>query len=95
MQINNIHLLSFAQHLRFALIVVELEAHAVVDLVVLESDMILVDVVPLLDSNLLRSRSGLRRHELLQIADRVIFVALDKKKMTTIVAKLLRFHALA
>ncbi|KAF4358439.1 hypothetical protein F8388_018303 [Cannabis sativa] len=46
-------------------VVVELEAHAVMDLVVLESDMVFVDVVPLLNSNLISSGSGLSRHQLL------------------------------
>ena len=34
------------------LVVVELEAHAIVNLVILESDVVFVDVVPLLDPNL-------------------------------------------
>lgn len=59
------------------LVVVELETHAVVDLVVLEGDVILVDVVPLLDPDLLSSGPGLSGHELLQVADRVVIVALD------------------
>jgi hypothetical protein len=58
-------------------VVVELEAHAVVDLVVLQGDVVLVDVVPLLDAELLRPRPGLRRDELLQVADGVVLVALD------------------
>lgn len=59
------------------LVVVELETHAVVDLVILEGDVVLVDVVPLLDAELLRSRARLRRDELLQVADGVVLVALD------------------
>lgn len=58
------------------LIVVEFEAHAVVDFVVLESNMILVDIVPLLNPNLLGSSPSLGSHELLQVADGVVFVAL-------------------
>ena len=38
-----------------ALVVVQLEAHAVVDLVVLELDVVLEDGVPLLDADLLRA----------------------------------------
>ena len=57
-------------------VVVELETHAVVDLVVLESDVVFVDVVPLLDPNLLGLGSGLSCHELLEVADGVVLVAL-------------------
>lgn len=58
------------------LIVVELKAHPVVDLVVLEGDMILVYVVPFLDADLVRPRPSLSGHQFLQIADGVILVAL-------------------
>ncbi len=58
------------------LVVVKLETHAVVDLVILESDVILVDGVPLLDPNLVCSRARLSRHQLLQIPDGVVIVAL-------------------
>lgn len=58
------------------LVVVELEAHAVMDLVVFEGDMVLVDVVPFLDPDLVSSRPRLRRHQLLQVSDRVVVVAL-------------------
>ena len=58
------------------LVVVELEAHAVVDLVVLEGDVVLVDSVPLLDADLVRSGTRLGRHQLLQVADGVVIVAL-------------------
>lgn len=44
------------------------------DLVVLEGDVALVDVVPLLD--LLGARPCLRRHQLLEVADGVVLVAL-------------------
>ncbi|GLT70135.1 hypothetical protein SLA2020_422320 [Shorea laevis] len=57
-------------------IVIKFETHSVVDLVVLEGDVILVDVVPLLDPDLLRPCPCLRRYQLLQVADRVIVVAL-------------------
>lgn len=59
------------------LVVVELEAHAVVDLVVAEGDVVLVDGVPLLDADLLGPGARLRRHELLEVADGVVLVALD------------------
>ncbi|MFS8012491.1 hypothetical protein Hanom_Chr14g01321521 [Helianthus anomalus] len=38
--------------------------------------MILVDVVPLLDPNLVSASTGLRCNELLQVADGVVVVAL-------------------
>lgn len=59
-----------------SLVVVEFETHAVVDLVILESDVILVDGVPLLDADLVGSGARLSRHKLLQVADGVIVVAL-------------------
>ena len=48
-----------------ALVVVQLEAHSVVDLVVGEGDVILVDCVPLLDANLLGACARLCSDELL------------------------------
>lgn len=88
-----------AQHTTAAaLVVIKLEAHAVVDLVVLERDVVLVDRVPLLrtrralvkivcarctarsaclDAKLLSLRTTLRRKQLLQIAHRILRVALD------------------
>jgi len=60
----------------FVLVVVELEAHAIMNLVILEGNMVLIDVVPLLDPDLLSSGTGLCRHELLEVADRVVVVAL-------------------
>ena len=56
---------------------VELEAHAVVYLIVLERYVVLVDRIPLLDAQLLGSCARLRREQLLQIAHRVVWVALD------------------
>ena len=41
------------------LVVVQLQAHAVVDLVVLQRNVVLEDGVPLLNSNLLRARAAL------------------------------------
>lgn len=58
------------------LVVVEFETHAVMDLVILESDVILVYGVPLLDADLVGSCARLSRHQLLQVADGVIVVAL-------------------
>ena len=60
-----------------AVLTIQLQAHAVVDLVVLQSDVVLVDGVPFLNPQLLRPRTRLRREELLQITDRIIFVAFD------------------
>lgn len=45
------------------------------DLVILESDVILVNVVPFLDSDLIGSGPGLGRHQLLEVADGVVLVA--------------------
>jgi len=56
---------------------VELKAHAIVDLVVVQRDVILVHSVPLLDAQLLRPRARLRREQFLQVADGVVRVALD------------------
>ncbi|KAK9985520.1 hypothetical protein SO802_030471 [Lithocarpus litseifolius] len=58
------------------LVVVKLEAHAIVNLVVIESDVVLVDVVPLLDPNLVGPCTSLSRHKLLQVTYGVILVAL-------------------
>ena len=46
-----------------ALVVVQLQAHAVVDLVVLERDVIFKNGVPLLDADLLGPGAALRRDE--------------------------------
>lgn len=45
------------------------------DFVILESDVILVNVVPLLDSDLIGSGPRLGRHQLLQVAYGVVLVA--------------------
>ena len=60
----------------FVLVVVELEAHAIMNLVIPEGNMVFVNGVPLLDPDLLSSGTGLCRHELLEVADRVVVVAL-------------------
>ncbi|KAD5961943.1 hypothetical protein E3N88_13416 [Mikania micrantha] len=57
-------------------VVVKFKAHAIVNLVVLEGDMILVYVVPLLDPDLVSTGSGLSCNELLQVADGVVIVTL-------------------
>ena len=50
---------------RRGLVVVQLQAHAVVDLVVLERDVIFKNGVPLLDADLLGPGAALRGDELL------------------------------
>ena len=57
------------------LVIVQLKAHAIVDLVILQCDVVLEDVVPLLDADLLRACARLSCHQLLQVADRVILAA--------------------
>merc|ERR1719421_2582194 len=59
------------------LVVVQLEAHAVVNLIVVERDVVLVHGVPLLDPKLLRPCACLRSKQLFQVANCVIWVALD------------------
>ena len=58
------------------LVVVELEAHAVMDLVVPEGDVVLLDGIPLLDADLVGARAGLSGRQLLQVSDGVVVVAL-------------------
>ena len=48
------------------------------NLVILQSDVVLVDVVPLLNAQLLGPRAALRRHQLLQVADGVVLAVGDK-----------------
>ena len=64
------------------LLVVELEVHAVVYFVVLESDVILEDGVPLLQHDLVPPGSGLSCNQFLEISDGVVFVALDAHLLT-------------
>lgn len=47
-------------------------------LVILEGDVVLVDVVPLLNADLLGARARLRRHQFLQVPDRVVLAVEDK-----------------
>ena len=46
------------------------------DFIILEGNMVLVGGVPLLDTDFIGSSSSLSCHQLLQVADRVILVAL-------------------
>ena len=59
------------------LLVVQLQIHAILDLVVSQRDVVLVDGVPLLQDQLFVSRAGLNGNQLLEVANRVIFVALN------------------
>ena len=65
-----------------ALVVVQLQAHAVVDLVVLEGNVVFVHGVPLLDAQLLRSRASLRCEQFLQVTDSIVRVAFDANLLT-------------
>ena len=51
------------------LVVVELEARAIVDLVVLKRDVVFEDGVPFMNPDLLGSSARLRRDQLLQVAN--------------------------
>jgi hypothetical protein len=56
---------------------VELESHAIMDFVVVQRDVILEHRVPLLNAQLLWPRADLSREQLLQVANRIVRVALD------------------
>ena len=56
--------------------VVQLEAHAIVDLIVAQRDMVLVHRVPLLDLDAVGPCACLRCNHFLQVADRVVLVDL-------------------
>lgn len=60
-----------------ALVVVHLQAHAVVYLVVFQCDVVLVHVVPLLDADLLGPGADLRRDELLEVTDGVVLAVCE------------------
>lgn len=77
------------------LIVVELETHAVVDFIVPEGDVILVDGVPLLNSDFVGASAGLGRHQLLEVADRVVAVALDAHLLPQPVVQNHLYHLLS
>ena len=57
------------------LLIVQFQVHAIVNFIVLQGNVVLVDSVPLLENNLLPVRSSLRRYELLQIANGIIWKA--------------------
>jgi hypothetical protein len=57
-------------------VVVKFQAHAIVNLIVLEGDMTLVDVVPLLDPNLVSAGSGLSGQRQRASSGRRVFIAL-------------------
>lgn len=57
------------------LVVVQLKPHAVMDFVVSQSDMIFVNSVPLLDTNLVWTRAGLSGDKLLQVTNGIVFAA--------------------
>merc|ERR1719401_906317 len=65
-----------AVELRAGSVVVQLQAHSVLDFVILKRDVVLVDVVPLLDPDFLPPCTALGGDELLEVADRVVRVAL-------------------
>jgi hypothetical protein len=58
------------------LVVVELQAHSIVNLVVLQCDVVFVDCVPFLNANLFWSRARLRCNQFFQVSDCVVLVAL-------------------
>jgi hypothetical protein len=58
-------------------VVVELQAHAVVDFIVGQRDVVLVYGVPFLNPDLLGPSARLSRHQFLQVPDGVILIALD------------------
>ena len=49
--------------------IIEFQVHAIMDLVVLKCDVVLVDVVPLLQHNLLSTCPSLRGNELLEVLE--------------------------
>jgi len=59
----------------FTLLVVQLQIHAVVNLVVAKRDMVFEDGVPLLEDDSVMFRSRLSSNQFLQITNRVILVA--------------------
>ena len=58
------------------LVVVHFQAHAVVNLVVLQGDVVFEHCVPFLNSNLFRARTHLRCNQLFQIANGVVLIDL-------------------
>jgi hypothetical protein len=58
------------------LVVVQLEVHAIMHLIVCQRNVVFVDGVPFLNADLLWPRASLCCHQLLQVPDRVVFIAL-------------------
>ena len=75
-KLHSIQKIKYPERSENYLIVVEFKAHAIVDFVIPQSNMILVDIVPFLNPNLLGSSPSLSSHKLLQVADGVVLVAL-------------------
>lgn len=61
-------------------VVVQLEPHAVVNLVVSQGDMVLVDVVPLLNAYLLWPCPCLSCDQLLQVSDGVVLAVTTRER---------------
>lgn len=59
------------------LVVIQLQAHAVLNFVVSERDVVFVDVVPFLYPDLVWPGASLGSNKLLKISNRVIFTALQ------------------
>lgn len=58
-----------------SLVVVELQTHAVMDLIVSKCDMIFVNSVPLLNTDFVRTRASLGSNQLLQVSNSVVLTA--------------------
>ena len=76
------------------LVVVELKAHAVVNLVVPEGDVVLVDCIPLLDADLIGPRAGLSGHKFLEVSDGVVVVALHPNLLSQPIVQHHLYHLL-
>lgn len=57
------------------LLVVELQIHAIVDLIVPKCDVVLEDGVPFLQHNFIPSGPGLRRNQFLEVTDGILCIA--------------------
>jgi hypothetical protein len=55
----------------------QFQSHAVMDFVVLQRNMVLVDYIPFLNFEFLWSRSELCRRQFFEVANRIVFIALD------------------
>lgn len=58
-------------------VIVHFQTHPVLDLVVSQSDVVLIDDIPLLQSDLLRPSPNLRRNQLLELQNSVSGTAFD------------------